>query len=648
METTKDIENLSKSIAEIFDRQYKYVIPLYQRNFSWRRAQIEQLLQDIYSAFKNKQIHYYIGSLVVLKRSNGDFEVIDGQQRLTTLSLVTKILKINDEPRLFYDSRPEFEEFLADFYKSKDGDSDIDYPQTAHLRNAVGFIKEIDLDAEHTSTKIGDVGVDFANYFSNNVILVRVEIPQDTDVASYFEIMNNRGVQLQKHEILKSFLLSKLNGKSHDEFAKIWTACSQMNTPIQKLFTAEYRRRYFGDNYDEFHFESLAAVGNNIDGSIANTTPLEQILTLSSQTTSSKDNKGDNGADSDAEGDGAETKYKSIIDFPNFLMHVFKVLFPDKVKFSDGEEKDIPLNEKYLISTYKAVDDKLNPEDFIKTLFFCRTIFDKYVVKTIVDDKAEEGERWTFRKPTKNNHNALDFNNTFDNSDEQSRIVKALTMLQVSFRSRIYKNWLCEILGWFNGQKNIKIGYDAYINLLDNIILNDYNERIIECNPIDENTHLTKENSYSKGVDTPHFLFNFIDYLYWVDWKSTHLVESSKLVKDFDFKYWNSVEHHLARQFATDAQVENQQDFIDNLGNLCLISKSSNSRLSDRSIGEKISRVPDNNLGANRRVIYTESKDSENNYSWNETKVKQHYNEILELLNNRDAILRNSFPSTNS
>lgn len=642
MGTNKDTENLGKSIAEIFDRQYKYVIPLYQRNFSWRRPQIEQLLQDIYSAFKNGQNHYYIGSLVVLKRSNGDFEVIDGQQRLTVLSLITKIMKINDEPRLFYDSRPEFEEFLADFYKSKDGNSDIDYPQTAHLRNAIGYIKEIDLDAELTATKIGDAGTDFVNYFKNNVILVRVEIPQDTDVASYFEIMNNRGAQLQKHEILKSFLLSKLNGKSYDEFAKIWTACSQMDTPIQKLFTADDRRKYFGDNYDDFRFKDLISIDNNSNGYTANTTPLDQILDITFQTLPAKD-VNNNSSEGDAEGDGAETKYKSIIDFPNFLMHVFKVMFPDKVKFSDGEEKEIPLNEKYLISTYKAVENQLNSEDFIKTLFFCRTIFDKYVVKTVIDDKAEEGERWTLKKPQKNNNNALDYIDTFDN-DEQNRIVKALTMLQVSFRSRIYKKWLFEILKWFNEKRDVNIGYDSYRNLLDSIILNNYNERKIEYNPIDENIHLTKEDSYSEGLNTPHFLFNFIDYLYWVDWKSTHLVESSKLVKDFEFKYWNSVEHHLARQFAEDSKIENYEDFIDNLGNLCLISKSSNSRLSDRSVEEKISRVPDNNLGANRRVIYSESKDSDGNYSWKETKIKQHYNEILELLNNRDAILPTTKP----
>ena len=121
--------NLGKSIKNIFDGQYKYIIPLYQRNFAWRKDEIEQLLQDVYEAYKREESYYYIGSLVVLKRANGDFEVIDGQQRLTTLSLITKILGINEEPRLFYDSRPEVEEFFRAFYKSTDGTCDIDYPQ---------------------------------------------------------------------------------------------------------------------------------------------------------------------------------------------------------------------------------------------------------------------------------------------------------------------------------------------------------------------------------------------------------------------------------------------------------------------------------------------------------------------------------------
>ena len=631
-----ETENLGKCIREIFDNQNKYIIPLYQRNFSWRREQIEQLIQDVFSAFKqNPYGNYFIGSLVVLKRSNGDLEVIDGQQRLTVLSLITKILGINKEPRLFYDSRPEVEEFFKAFYNSEDGSCNIEYSQTAHLRNAIDFIKEIDLDAEKhegritKSNEVVERGVSFRHYFENNVILVRVEIPQDTDVASYFEIMNNRGVQLQKHEILKSFMISKLLGKSRSEFAKIWTACSQMDTPIQKLFTAEDRSDYFERDYENFCFTGLAE--SDIEGGDGRFKKIDEILFENRLT---DDNKNNNSVDFEENDD--ETKYKSIIDFPNFLMHVFKVMFPDK---------DIPLNEKYLIDTYTAVSEELNPEDFIKTLFFCRTVFDRYIVKTLADSNSEDGERWTLRKPKRKN-NKWYYVDTFGRkdkeeivSDEQERIVKALSMLQVSFRTRIYKKWLFEILKWFYEQWNVNVDYSEYIKKLDSIILENYNERAINYMQIDENAHLTKEKSYSEGLNTPHFLFNFIDYLYWVDSKKDKCIAGSKKVVDFEFKYWNSIEHHMAREWAKRNNVENWEEFCDNLGNLCLISKSSNSRLSDRDVKEKVETFGRGNLGANRQIMYAMTNDGEGKFTWDEKKIIKHYNELLKLIEQRKEIL---------
>ena len=84
--------DLGKTLADIFAD--KYTIPLYQRNFAWRTEEIHQLLQDIYEACrKNPNGNYYIGSLVVMKRHNGDYEVIDGQQRLTVISLIAMLLR---------------------------------------------------------------------------------------------------------------------------------------------------------------------------------------------------------------------------------------------------------------------------------------------------------------------------------------------------------------------------------------------------------------------------------------------------------------------------------------------------------------------------------------------------------------------------
>ena len=701
METT----NLGKSIKEIFNGQYKYVVPLYQRNFAWRQEHIEQLLQDVYEAYNtykgnNNTGNYFIGSLVVLKRSNGDFEVIDGQQRLTTLSLITKIMGINEEPRLFYDSRPEVEEFFKAFYKSEKAECNIDYPQTFHLRNAIDYIKETKLDAEDNGKTIFSVEDGFKSYFANNVILVRVEIPQDTDVASYFEIMNNRGEQLQKHEIFKSYLMSKLDDRKRQEFALIWDACSQMDIPIQKSFKAGdensvgTRNHYFGNNYDEFHFIQLADDVPVLSDTV-NSQNEKNDSNKENENSFSKDSFTINdiidetisiGSNGDKFPDDEEYisdfQYKSIIDFPNFLMHVFKILFSNRELYSDSKY-DIPLNEKFLLSKYKEIENDINPMDFaekfIATLFYCRTVYDRYIVKTTVDEKdSEDGEKWELIKPKKYD-TKWEYIGTYNSSNgvskEHARIVKALSMLQVTFRTRIYKNWLYEILKWFNEKKSIVtvnekklipiiVTFDEYVKKLEDIILNYYDEF---CNKIAEEKkkedsefifdkdvhqlgmykkladadHLTDSNSYSKGTDTPHFLFNFIDYLYWVDsQKEKSLLTKPSKIEPFEFKYWNSVEHHLAQQYAGETDKDNYMYYINNLGNLCLISKSANSRLNDRSVQEKVERSNDSNKGPNRQIMYNETKDSENTYTWDKGKIKKHYNELLELLSKREDILR--------
>ena len=96
------MNRINKTISQIWDDNY--VVPIYQRNYAWGEEQITQLLQDIYDASQNEESNYFIGSLVVLLRTDGVFEVIDGQQRLTTLHLICKKLGILKQSRLSYDS----------------------------------------------------------------------------------------------------------------------------------------------------------------------------------------------------------------------------------------------------------------------------------------------------------------------------------------------------------------------------------------------------------------------------------------------------------------------------------------------------------------------------------------------------------------
>ena len=412
-----EIRNLNKTLSDVF--KAKYIIPLYQRNFAWSDEEISQLIQDLYESYrKDKNRNYFIGSLVVLRRRNGEFEVIDGQQRLTVITLIAKVLNVDflTEPKLFYDSRPEVESFFMSFYHTGEiNDVTFDY-KVSHLVHAVDVIRSTIINPDEKEQKtILTIEDDFKAFFGKNVIIVKVEIPNDTDVANYFEIMNNRGEQLQKHEILKAKLMDSIKKEdgSHDTdkqklFSKIWDACSQMDIPVQKLFVKPDREQFFGNSYDLFQIkeDEFISSENKVADTDEEENTIEAILKngLKMRRTRFPKSKND---DEDIIDD--ESEDKSIIDFPNFLMHIFKIKYSNTYKEKISNEKsenDIPLNEKDLLSVFNVISNDIDPINFIVDLLYYRTVFDRYVIKASSDEKEEDNYKWSLDKPYKYTYEA--------------------------------------------------------------------------------------------------------------------------------------------------------------------------------------------------------------------------------------------------
>ena len=653
------INNTSAKILtteEIF--KDRYVIPLYQRNFAWGEEEITRFMQDVYESMKNNEARYFIGSLVVLRRRNGEYEVIDGQQRLTVLTLIAHVLQTNIHLNLHYDSRPEVDSFLHHLFTGNESES-WSSSQISHFADAINYIKSAKLDED----KDGIINIDnksvkqsLAQFFSEKVCLVREEIPEDTDVASYFEIMNNRGEQLQEHEIIKSLLLESLQD-SKPQFVEacsiIWDACSQMNIRIQKSFSVDNRRILFGEKSDSLNlnkdtsspYYDPSEVSTNILIKLGTTAAdnsrmsLHEIISDSSYSIYS--NKTDEIA---AEEEGRENP---IIDFPSFLMHILRLYYNEYYKTKLGN--DIPLHEKYLLSVYNEIKEHINPLDFFLQLLHCRVVFDKFIIKTI-DSDNEESRQWTLKKPYEyyaeaNKSCQLKFRNTFGDSDDTDndrsiefcRIIKALSMLQVSYRSRRYKNYLQTIMSWFADGK-IDMQAKEYSKLLSTLIHNDFKE--IKGDYIS----VREFNGKKQGVNTPHYLFNYIDYLYWNLWKSpclnlsTELQDEIKLIEsDFTFLNWNSVEHHYPQNRQREMENESVENFeLNCLGNMYLISKSANSRLSDKNPIDKASLYSEKkNIAPNRRIIYSITKEK----GWGKEQIKQHLKCIEEILLKSEEIL---------
>ena len=620
--------SLNKTIAQIWED--KYVVPLYQRNFAWTEEQIGQLLQDIYDNApkleNDKCGNYYLGSLVVLERRDGTWEVIDGQQRLTALHLICKYLNILNAPCLTYDSRPEVEKFFEDMFKKSWNDfieeyNKIDNSKINHLKDAIGIVEnfKIRTGKGDKSITLKEMTLDqrnlLAKYISSKIILVRIPLPQDTDVASYFEIMNNRGEQLQSHEIVKAMLMQGLEDNERNIFATIWDGCSQMNLPIQQTLSHYRAMGLFGNNFDSLNFNCLGDIESELSN-IRNERPIEDIL---------NDNFNDTNRASDESREEPDVKYRAIIDFPNFLMHAFR-LYKSKVYPSDGTE--IPLNADSMPTEkpYYITDSM----DFIKFLLKIRTIFDRYVIKMQGDDDEDENLKWRLLRPYKYDYNGrqtLKLKNTFsgyvdnDNEDEKysknSRVIKQQSMLQVTFRQRKYKRWLYDLLCWLYENYDIieSVSEKELSNYLDTWIVRYYNNLTDEWK--------TKKDIMCAGTDTPHFLLNFIDYLYWLSSqqeKST--IRYAKHIREFQFKYNNSVEHHLPQSYQNVCK-----DNIDKIGNLCLISKRKNSSLNDKGPTEKAKIEP--GLQPNRCVMYQITHDYG---KWGDTEIEAHQSDIKELL----------------
>lgn len=619
--------SLNKNLAEILKDQY--VVPLYQRNFSWGVDEISQLLQDMYDAFrKNREGNYFIGSLVVLKRRDSAFEVVDGQQRLTVITLMAKILGVEEikPSNLSYDSRPEFEAFFNSSYGTGEtGDVTFDH-EVSHLVRAVDIIKETKLEPDKTDPDKTDSAItikelkgndEFKNFFVGKVILVKVEMSKDTDVAAYFEIMNNRGEQLQKHEKLKAEIMEKIeNEQKRKDFAKVWDACSQMDVRIQKLFVTNDRKRYFQENYDGFN----CLIDGNYDQNMANQNDsdgdnIDTIIDKHAVTNNGEPSNGNIGNE------------KSIIDFPNFLMHVFRLLHNDDYKKSapnNGEGgQDIPLNEKYLLDVFDKIENEIVPVKFVSKLLYYRMIFDRYVVRAL-DDSTGNGH-WSLRKPCKGKKEKLGYKNTF--GDKQERIVKCLSMLQVTYRSKTYKNWLQEVLSWFECPK-CDMPKEKYQEKLDRLALSHYTFE-------DE----INGTCYSKGTGTPHFLFNFIDYLYWVESKKKRNgIRHIDKVRNFTFKYRNSVEHHRPQSCRKDDD-DDYNRLIDCLGNLCLVSKSSNSKMNNEEPSGKAIKYGGFELPPKRKIMYEITKESKSALKWDEDEIIEHHDGVVDLLDKREKIL---------
>lgn len=651
----------------------KYVIPIYQRNYDWGEREALQLLEDISDyAQKNKEQNkeqpYYIGSAVVfLRTAHGEtyFETIDGQQRLTTLTILACLLKHQEEagwfekPNLSYDHRKEADEALMMLVNG----------QLSQHPSAQNIVSVYRLLEKHLQSMLTAKGLDletFAAYLFEKVIILRIPVPQDTQLNHYFEIMNTRGEQLEKHEVLKAVLMGKLEREEHHLFHLIWEACSDMSAYVQMNFSVDMRNLLFNDTWSKLRDESLDA-GSFDDLLIAlpqkesdNTTSGEDGAphTLDSLFTDANNHKSyplpsDGSADK-----GKSERFGSIINFPNFLLQVLKVCYHDSPFYQKEVDAQIRLDDKALIPIFQAVLSSLGTEAektrfvkyFIMQLLLLRTLYDRYVIKR---EYVNGTESWSLKKlKYDTNHKTGSYVNTFSSSNKaedaepESDIGKEIRLLEAMFHvsapTQIYKHWLNAVL--YHVLKAVHTTnpqddslrnrlYDlARCYMLDVYLAKDgkkhsfeeivYRKEGIPQNHIDD----IDWGAINQGCNVQNFIFNFYDFILWKKELGQH--------DKFDFTYRTSVEHFYPQK-PMPGYEPLPTEYLNSFGNLCLISSGMNSKFSNNMPKAKY-----DNFGSSEEMRSAlslklqEMMKSVNDGEWEKDQIKAHYEKARERIKN--------------
>ena len=650
-----------QSIDEIYNgNQVTYEVPIYQRNYAWEDDEISALIQDVYDAFLQRKNTYFIGTLVSYHKGDQVYEVIDGQQRLTTINLVLSALNINRKNKLTYRARKKSNETIKNIplFENEEKDNGI-ISGYGFAKNA---IKKI-IPAEDLES--------YKKYFQNNVHIIHYNVPQDIDLNHYFEIMNSRGEQLEKHEIIKARLIEQLDECDKVKFSQLWEYCSVMSVYIQQ----KYRQSaIFGNNHHELIISSFDELPQVEVGS-----GKKSILTLV------KSKVGDLGGADNVDLD----TFQPIIDFSNFLLIVLKIT---RISEPGFVATDFILDDKELIREFDKIE--LN-ESFAKEFGFnlikTRYYLDNYVVHHSNENDTLESNPWKLQFWQKEGKNEY-LKNLDGESEIQHKLVQLLSMFEVSFTARQRKNYLfyC-LLHLFNEGPDLqkyhqfvrsladKYFQDVYLDPTKLNAINvpnpgSFDSTILVENKLavtPENADLSFNEVYGDGNvrsnGIPLFVFNFLDYKLWEKYFDELRGEKTKEgsaerkiffenlgCSDFGLKLFEqfyfsrtrrSLEHFYPQAKADGNDGRPTQDQINCLGNYAMIGSEMNSSGNSWDPNAKLSHYLDSGkirqisiASIKFMIMMQKCKDNllENNrkhgLEWNFEDIKEHQRKMESIL----------------
>ncbi|MFI7744639.1 DUF262 domain-containing protein [Kocuria rhizosphaericola] len=587
---TNTLEATLFTVGKLFGKaKTHYEIPIYQRNYAWGVEQIEQLIDDVWAAAQADAGDYFLGNLIVARKPAEPktdvvtFEVVDGQQRLTTLFMLLTYFRIDPRARLTYQSRKNASHALTRLTTSDDDEG-------AGINAGFKVIKSR-MDKFKTSVE-RDM---FQKFLEDKVQLVRAVLPLETDLNKYFEIMNTRGQQLEQVDIIKARLMSHLRNDTGDVegdracLAWVWDACAQMDAYIQMALTpgdTDMRDEIFSSTWDRLtisQFDDLLPkrpqARTRSGASRSTGVSMKEALRIYAKT-----------PEKPAEEESENRRFESPIKFPSLLLHALKVLQ------GTGGEDDVDghLDDSKLIKLFESEFKPLSEAQrsdrakrFVEVLLRCKFVLDNYVLKreytaTNADDGAWSLKRLTRGESVSQRGGRTRVNARFPNTfspgkgewedtpvDDATREVLLLqSMFRVTYTSPRTMHWITTILR----EPIIDLTQQEAAHSLLHVLRTHARQKVRQAFFVE---------AQPTGFKIERIVFTYLDYLL----AAGGADPSYSADPNFTFVYRNSVEHFFPQHANQDDDgwnlVTPQDEELDMFGNLALVSVSTNSKFSN-------------------------------------------------------------------
>ncbi|RQS76185.1 DUF262 domain-containing protein [Burkholderia sp. Bp8963] len=245
----KTIDGKARTVSEVLKGK-RYGIDYYQREYRWQRKQAKELIDDLTGQFLQSHRagnargavaqygNYFLGSIILSER-DGQLFIVDGQQRLTTLTLLLLLLHRRQGERT---DRVHLEDLI---YSERFGERAFniavedrraimmalfngEVPDTSEASESVQTIVARYADLEELFDELGEDLDDealpyFCDWLSEKVYLIEIRAASDEDAYTIFETMNDRGLSLSPLDMLKGYLLANISDVSQrNEAARLW------------------------------------------------------------------------------------------------------------------------------------------------------------------------------------------------------------------------------------------------------------------------------------------------------------------------------------------------------------------------------------------------------------------------------------------